>query len=493
MNIKAVLRTLAVLLVLCFTLTSVAFAGADDICVEVSWPDGAETSPLTIGLYQNQDDAEPLAVLVLDGAADDEGEAEPWKGLLICAVSGLSENPIIRIEGNIDGYACSYEDGVASILVEPVSVLEDPEALENKTLDEAADEELSEEVIEVNVSDLYESEEAGGEGGSCADDDTCGSTDAGSGGGSEASGDSGSGGGSSDSGSGGGSSDSGSGGGSSDSGTGGSGGDSSGDSGSGDDSGSGGSSDSGSGGDSGDSGTGGGSSDSGSGGDSGDSGTGGDADTSGGDTDSGDSSDTDSTTVDVDDTARDTDTIDIFRLYGGEDGSKARCGRNCALPATGINGTIVPRPKSVNYSILGLSIELPSLGVSAEILNVPFVDDAYAVTWLGGNAGLLEGSAMPGEGQTWIAAHNHIDAEEYGPFANIGNLNSGDRVFIADHTDGTMTVYEVYANLKVDADDAESVYAAADEYADSLTLITCEDERVDGGYANRRIICAKPL
>ncbi len=461
MNIKAVLRTLAVLLVLCFTLTSVAFAGADDICVEVSWPDGAETSPLTIGLYQNQDDAEPLAVLVLDGAADDEGEAEPWKGLLICAVSGLSENPIIRIEGNIDGYACSYEDGVASILVEPVSVLEDPEALENKTLDEAADEELSEEVIEVNVSDLYESEEAGGEGGSCADDDTCGSTDAGSGGGSEASGDSGSGGGSSDSGSGGGSSDSGSGGGSSDSGTGGSGGDSSGDSGTG--------------------------------GDSGDSGTGGDADTSGGDTDSGDSSDTDSTTVDVDDTARDTDTIDIFRLYGGEDGSKARCGRNCALPATGINGTIVPRPKSVNYSILGLSIELPSLGVSAEILNVPFVDDAYAVTWLGGNAGLLEGSAMPGEGQTWIAAHNHIDAEEYGPFANIGNLNSGDRVFIADHTDGTMTVYEVYANLKVAADDAESVYAAADEYADSLTLITCEDERVDGGYANRRIICAKPL
>lgn len=408
MNIKAGLRTLAVLLVLCFTLTSVAFAGADDICVEVSWPDGAETSPLTIGLYQNQDDAEPLAVLVLDGAADDEGEAEPWKGLLICAVSGLSENPIIRIEGNIDGYACSYEDGVASILVEPVFALEDPEALEDKTLDEAADEELSEEAIEVSVSDLYESEETG-EGGSCADDDdSCGSSDAGYGGGGDSSG-----------------------------------------------------------------------ADSGTGGDSGDSGTGGDSG--------------DSTTVDVDDTARDTDTIDIFRLYGGEDGSKARCGRNCALPATGINGAIAPRPKSVNYSILGLSIELPSLGVSAEILNVPFVDDAYAVTWLGGNAGLLEGSAMPGEGQTWIAAHNHIDAEEYGPFANIGNLNSGDRVFIADHTDGTMTVYEVYANLKVAADDAESVYAAADEYADSLTLITCEDERVDGGYANRRVICAKPL
>ena len=56
-----------------------------------------------------------------------------------------------------------------------------------------------------------------------------------------------------------------------------------------------------------------------------------------------------------------------------------------------------------------------------------------------------------------------------------------------------MTVYEVYANVKVAADDVDSVYAAADEYADSLTLITCEDESVDGGYANRRVICAKPL
>ena len=413
-------------------MTSAAFAGTDDICVEVSWPEGAETSPLLIGFYLNQDDAEPMTVLVLDGVADDEGETEPWKGLLTNADAGLAENPIINIEGNIDGYACSYEDGVASIFVEPVSALEDPEALAGKTVDEAADEELSEEAIEVSVTDLYESEaeESG-------DDNADGSADTSGDGNADGSADT-SGDGNAD-----GSADT-----------------------SGDDSGADGSADT--------------------------SGDGTDPDTDNVDGEGVDTFGADDTAADVDDAAQ--GTIDIFRLDAGTYGSnKARCGKNCALPATGINGAIAPRPLSVNYSSLGLSIELPSIGVSAEILNVPFVDDAYAVTWLGGSAGLLEGSAMPGEGQTWIAAHNHIDAEEYGPFANLGRLNAGDRVFIADHTDGTMTVYEVYANLKVAADDAASVYDAADEYTDSLTLITCEDENVDGGYVNRRVICAKPL
>ena len=207
--------------------------------------------------------------------------------------------------------------------------------------------------------------------------------------------------------------------------------------------------------------------------------------------------DTGDTDADADDTAAANtaaaNSIEFFSLVDDEPGAKRSCSKNCVLPATGINGAVAPQPKSVNYSALGLSIELPSIGASADILEVPFTDDGYAVTWLGANAGLLEGSAMPGEGRTWIAAHNHIDADEYGPFVNIGSLTEGDRVFIANQNDGTMTVYEVYANVKVAADDVDSVYAAADEYADSLTLITCEDESVDGGYANRRVICAKPL
>ena len=41
--------------------------------------------------------------------------------------------------------------------------------------------------------------------------------------------------------------------------------------------------------------------------------------------------------------------------------------------------------------------------------------------------------------------------------------------------------------------DIRGLQRIAERFDDSLTLITCEDERVEGGYANRRIIAAKPI
>ncbi|MBQ6343391.1 MAG: hypothetical protein IJI41_09730 [Anaerolineaceae bacterium] len=35
--------------------------------------------------------------------------------------------------------------------------------------------------------------------------------------------------------------------------------------------------------------------------------------------------------------------------------------------------------------------------------------------------------------------------------------------------------------------------AFAEEKNISITLITCEDEQLEGGYANRRIIAARPI
>ena len=540
MNMKTILRTLMVLFVLCLTMTSAVFADVNDILVEVSWPEGAETSELTVSLYETEGDAEPIAVLVLDGAVDEDGEAAEWKGILVNDDAEVFANPVITVDGEYAGYAYAYEDGVASIAVDPVTeeALEEPadDELQGKVakaLDEgvpAADEEpFEEEYVEepvvltendilvkvawndaaeqfpvtaalfenddemasilvtldgteeepwttiftseaenkaVKIVDLpegYTYTEADGvltiSAGEAVDEPVeTASVEA------EAFAEDG------------------------------------------------------------------------------------EEEiivtvdedvepivesedediivveeeaadeivesddeiiitvdesadeivesnddnvivvTEGDDTNANDAAD--------DTAAANTaavNSLEFFRLNDDEPTGKRSCSKNCVLPATGITGAIAPQPKSVNYSALGLSIELPSIGASADILEVPFTDDGYAVTWLGANAGLLEGSAMPGEGQTWIAAHNHIDADEYGPFVNIGSLTEGDRVFIANQNDGTMTVYEVYANVKVAADDVDSVYAAADEYADSLTLITCEDESVDGGYANRRVICAKPL
>ena len=59
--------------------------------------------------------------------------------------------------------------------------------------------------------------------------------------------------------------------------------------------------------------------------------------------------------------------------------------------------------------------------------------------------------------------------------------------------DGEMHVYVVYANEKLAENDIAGLYRIADGDVNSLTMITCEDERPEGGYENRRIIAAKPL
>ena len=116
----------------------------------------------------------------------------------------------------------------------------------------------------------------------------------------------------------------------------------------------------------------------------------------------------------------------------------------------------------------------------------------YPVTWLGNGAGLLEGSAMPGKGQSVLTGHNHLNMTEMGPFAGLGALSIGDRIFIRDENDEIQT-FVVYANEKVSENDINAVNRIIGTDPLSLTLITCEDERLEGGYANRRIIAAKPL
>ena len=53
--------------------------------------------------------------------------------------------------------------------------------------------------------------------------------------------------------------------------------------------------------------------------------------------------------------------------------------------------------------------------------------------------------------------------------------------------------FSVSDNKKIAADDMEAAERLFVSRENSLILITCEDERPDGGYASRRIIAAKPL
>ena len=161
------------------------------------------------------------------------------------------------------------------------------------------------------------------------------------------------------------------------------------------------------------------------------------------------------------------------------------------LPGTGFTGNLSFHAK-LNYEPLAMELEIPSLNVHSEIVKVPSADGKFPVEGLGMEAGLLEGTALPGKGVSILAAHNTLSHEEYGPFALIAALEEGERIFVRD-ADGSMMIFEVRSNAKIDASDVSGLFEQASEYEPSLTLLTCEDELLTGGYASRRIVSARKI
>ena len=161
------------------------------------------------------------------------------------------------------------------------------------------------------------------------------------------------------------------------------------------------------------------------------------------------------------------------------------------LPQTGITAAGSADIKdAVSYRPVNMELLIPQLDLTGSIVSVPHTEEGYPVRELGNDAGLLEGFALPGSGISLIAGHNTLDAESFGPFAAIRLLEAGDRFFVR-RDDGELLRFEVYANEKIGSADVEGLRQTAEVCEDSLTLLTCEDERPEGGYANRRIVSAK--
>ncbi len=164
------------------------------------------------------------------------------------------------------------------------------------------------------------------------------------------------------------------------------------------------------------------------------------------------------------------------------------------LPATGITTAAgfsrLQKPASVRYEPVAMELQIPSLGVTSEIVYVEFGDNSYPLEWLGMETGLLEGTSFPGEGFSVLAAHNTLDEETDGPFALISTMNVGDHIFIRKHNN-RLLIFEIYANEKISEFDYETLYKTGFQYDGTVALLTCEDERAEGGYASRRIVAAK--
>lgn len=166
------------------------------------------------------------------------------------------------------------------------------------------------------------------------------------------------------------------------------------------------------------------------------------------------------------------------------------------LPRTGFSSVrptaLSAQPKEISYKPESLVLQIPSLDVKADVVTVPYVNGEYPVEWLGMQAGMLEGSAKPGEGYTILTGHNTLNTTEVGPFAFLSYMEEGDMIFLLNKYN-QLKPYTVYAVEKISANDSAALERIARMDENSLTMLTCEDELPEGGYASRRVVAARPL
>jgi LPXTG-site transpeptidase (sortase) family protein len=143
------------------------------------------------------------------------------------------------------------------------------------------------------------------------------------------------------------------------------------------------------------------------------------------------------------------------------------------LPNTGFapnRYTYLPL-QTTSYSDLGdLWLEIPRLGLKLPITGVPQADGKWDVTWLGNQAGWLNGTAFPTHaGNSVLTGHVYDAFGTPGPFVHLNWLWYGDKVII--HAWGAEYTYEVRQVKQVVPGAVASVLKHED--LPWVTLLTC--------------------
>jgi len=124
------------------------------------------------------------------------------------------------------------------------------------------------------------------------------------------------------------------------------------------------------------------------------------------------------------------------------------------------------------YSATDLILSIPSLRINTPIIGVPQTKDGWDVTWLGSNAGWLNGTAFPTwSGNSVITGHVWNADNTPGVFVNLKDLKYGDQIQIQAF--GQTYTYEVRASRILWPD--QTNIALQHEDTSTLTLLTCED------------------
>jgi len=150
-------------------------------------------------------------------------------------------------------------------------------------------------------------------------------------------------------------------------------------------------------------------------------------------------------------------------------------GAKTLLPGTGYapdEQTDIPQqPQDKAYTATDIVLEIPVLGLKTTIVGVPKKNGAWDVSWLGKQAGWLEGTAFPSwSGNSVLTGHVYDANGLPGPFVNLHKLKYGDQVII--HAYGQRYIFEVRSNQVVDPGDTT---AFQHEEKSWLTLVTCKE------------------
>lgn len=160
------------------------------------------------------------------------------------------------------------------------------------------------------------------------------------------------------------------------------------------------------------------------------------------------------------------------------------------IPATGFapyRNTFLPE-QTFSYTQNGLWLEIPKLGIQMDIVGVPQANGEWDVTWLGTDAGWLEGSAFPTlTGNSVLTGHVWNADNTAGPFRNIDSLWYGDKVIV--HAWDEDYIYEVRSVSQVKPYNTAAMLKHED--LAWLTLVTCRnyDENTDE-YKHRILVRA---
>ena len=158
------------------------------------------------------------------------------------------------------------------------------------------------------------------------------------------------------------------------------------------------------------------------------------------------------------------------------------------LPATGFAPNVVTNlgntPPAEYRQTGGVTVEIPSLGISIPIVGVPLKNGNWDVTWLGKQAGWLEGSAFPAwSGNSVLTGHVYDSNGLPGPFVNLSRLKYGDRILI--HAYGQKYIFEIRANQVVAPNDTS---AFKHEEKPWITLVTCKEYDEKTNTYRKRVV-----